>query len=77
MLTPHAHNVIIKALRQGLVDKQVIETAFYDWQGIPQPHVAAQLTREMILGTKGGGENILDRIESWLHEHGYELKQNL
>lgn len=77
MLTPRASSVIIKALRQGLADKKVIETMFYDWQGFPQPHVAAQLTREMILGTKGSGENTLDRIESWLHEHGYELKQSL
>jgi len=75
MLTPRASSIIIKALRRGLADKKVIETAFYDWQGIPQAQVAAQLTREMILSTPGAGDVILERIELWLHEHGYELKQ--
>jgi hypothetical protein len=75
MLTPRAHSIIVKALRQGLIDRKVIETNFYDWRGVPQPHVAAQLTREMILDVKGGSETILERIEIWLNEHGHKLKQ--
>jgi hypothetical protein len=76
-LSGRAITVIQRALRQGLVDKKVFDTALFDWENKIRPRVVTQLTAEMILSTKGGGETILEQIMMWLAGHGLTLKKEV
>lgn len=69
-------NVLKKALHAGLKRKAVIETNLYDWEGEPQPHVIAQLTKELILEQPFAGRNTVLEVEKFLRHNKMKLKES-